>query len=171
MDFSIGQKEAKEQKKAKIRPQVDSNPCSTGQEVSTLPAGPLYCVAIICRLRETDFSKIRDNRQQLQHQQRRRHYVEELAAAAAAAAVAAGRVVYRTTLAVPLAHTGKLHKNASTHRVNESLNTFTQHKQQRRNDYWQQQTGATAVAAARSSGGSAAAGAASFERASLLSSV
>ena len=33
MGFSIGKKEAKE-KKAKTRPQVDSNPCSTGPEAS-----------------------------------------------------------------------------------------------------------------------------------------
>ena len=54
MGFSIGKKEAKE-KKAKTRPQVDSNPCSTGPEAITLPADPFYFVAIICRLRETDF--------------------------------------------------------------------------------------------------------------------
>ena len=52
--FSIAKKEAKE-KKAKTRPQVDLNPCSTGPAASTLPADPFYFVATICRLRQTDF--------------------------------------------------------------------------------------------------------------------
>ena len=56
MGFSIGKKEEKE-KKLKTRPQVDSNPRSTGPEASTLPADPFYFVVIICRLRETDFQK------------------------------------------------------------------------------------------------------------------
>ena len=88
------------------------------------------------------------------------------AAAAAAAAVAAERVVYRTTHAVPLAHARKLHTYASMH-------TAERQKQEQHDDHWQHQTGPTAVVvvAARSSGGSAAAGAASYERASLLSSV
>ena len=57
-----------------------------------------------------------------------------------------------------------------THKVNESLNTRTQLKQQQHNDYSQQQQTdpTTAAAAARSSGGGAAAGAASYERAGLL---
>ena len=63
-------------------------------------------------------------------------------------------------------------RGVHTQKVNESLNTRTQHKQQQHNDYAQQQhTDPTAVAAARSSGGGAAAGAASYERASILSSV
>ena len=41
--FSIGEKEAKGKKKeAKTRPQVDSNPSSTGRKESTLPAEQFY---------------------------------------------------------------------------------------------------------------------------------
>ena len=60
--YHIGKKE---EKKAKTRPEVDSNPCSTGPEESTLPSGPFLFVVIICRLRETDI-QIHDNRQQQQ---------------------------------------------------------------------------------------------------------
>ena len=55
MGFSIGKKKDQGEKKAKTRPQVDSNPRSTGPEASTLPADPFYFVVIICRLQETDF--------------------------------------------------------------------------------------------------------------------
>ena len=57
----MGKKKAKEKKKL----QVDSNPCSTGPEASTLPADPLdvlrsdYWPPLRDRL-----SKIHDNRQQ-----------------------------------------------------------------------------------------------------------
>ena len=57
MGCSIGKKEAKDKKKTKVRPQVDSNPCSTGPEESILPADPFYFVVINCLLRETDFQK------------------------------------------------------------------------------------------------------------------
>ena len=59
-------------------------------------------------------------------------------------------------------------RDVHTHKVNKTLNTRTQQKQQQHNDYWQQkQTGPTAIAPAPSSGGGATAGVASYERASL----
>ena len=44
MDFSIGKNEKRRKKKAKTRPQADSNPSSTGRKESTLPADPFYFV-------------------------------------------------------------------------------------------------------------------------------
>ena len=59
MGFNIGRKEANEKnkKQAETQPQVDSNPCSTGPEASTLQANLFYFVVISCRLREIDFQK------------------------------------------------------------------------------------------------------------------
>ena len=63
-------KKRQRKKKARTRPQVDSNLCSTGPEASTLPADSL-CFAVIICLQETDFQKSMATEQQ-QHQRRRR---------------------------------------------------------------------------------------------------
>ena len=159
MSFSIVQKEAKETK-AETRPQVDSNPCSTGRcEHSGWPV--LFRTSIDYLPHPGDrLSKIHDN---VQQQLQQRQYVEALAAAAAVAAVSERVVrVYRTTHAVPLvAHARKLHTCASTH---------TQCKRKSQHSHTAEATIAqrllasaaadrtTIIAAARSSGGGVAAG-------------
>ena len=100
------------------------------------------------------------------------------------------------THAVPLARARKLHKYASTHTqstrnsrtagarttqrllaaaADKLLTYASTHTQSKRNSHTAEATTAqrslVAVAAARSGGGGVAAGAASYERASLLSSV
>ena len=71
----------------------------------------------------------------------------------------------RTRRAVCTREVNESFQHTAHSRSNNRTTIFSQQQQQ------QQQTGPTAVAAARSSGGGAAAGAASYERASLLSSV
>ena len=99
MDFSIGKKEAKEKKTVKNRPQVDSNPSSTGREESIPPADPFYFVNSDYLPPPGDrLSKMTtSSRKQQQQRRRRRRYVEALAAAAkqTTAAVAAAAVAVR----------------------------------------------------------------------------
>ena len=98
MDFSIGKKETKG-KKGQTRPQVDSNPSSTGREESIPPADPFYFVNSDYLPPPGDrLSKMTtSSRKQQQQRRRRRRYVEALAAAAkqTTAAVAAAAVAVR----------------------------------------------------------------------------